>query len=186
MTMSHKSMVAVPVCAAAMMFLGGLLTSPEAKAATGDSPEITRLLAEVNDQAIQFRADSDKMAAFTRSNISADSYAQQLQTIKEHVNAAGKAVAKLNEQRADGSPWQQTAIDRLNPMFRELVTNTETVINALNKNRSRVHMKEFQDYVQANADVSADLARVISDFVDYGNAKTKLERLAAKLEIEEQ
>src|SRR5579883_2078610 len=154
-------MAALPFCAAALLVGSSFITQPNAKGAMGDSPEITRLLADINDQAIQFRADSDKIAAFTRSNQTADSYVAQFQAIKEHVNAAGKAVTKLNQQRGNGSPWQQTAIDRINPLFRELVSNTETVINAFNRNPSRTHMKEFQDYAQTNADAAADLAHVI-------------------------
>jgi hypothetical protein len=36
-----------------------------------------------------------------------------------------------------------------------------------------------------NAEASAELSNVIGDFVEYGRTKTKLEHLAAKLEIDQ-
>jgi hypothetical protein len=45
-------------------------------------------------------------------------------------------------------------------------------------------MDEYKDYLQANADYSSDLAAMIADFVNYGKTKQKVERLAAKLEIQ--
>jgi len=166
------------------LLMGGLFMLPSTCAAKGDSADINKMLSDVNDQAIQFRADAEKMATFTRSNISWESYAVQLQLIKDHVNAAGKTLAKLNAERDNASPWQQTAINRINPLYNELVANTEAVITTLSNNETRVHLKSFQDYVQANSDLAANLAHVIGDFVDYGNTRAKLERLAAKLEIE--
>jgi len=165
------------------LLMGGIFTTPTLCSGKTDSVEINKLLSEVNDHAIQLRADSDKMAAFTRSNSSWESYAVQLNLIKDHINAAGKFLANLNSERVNGSVWQQTAIDRINPLLKELATNTEIVINKLNENPNRVHMTDFRDYVQVNADLSSGLAHTIGDFVDYGNTKTKLERLAAELEL---
>jgi len=165
------------------LLMGGIFTAPTICSGKGDSIEINKLLSDVNDHAIQLRADSDRMAAFTRSDASWESYATQLNLIKDHINSAGKVLANLNAQRMNGSIWQQTAIDRINPLMKELAADTETVINKLNKHPDRVHMKEFKDYVQVNADLSAGLAHTIGDFVDYGNTKVKLERLAAQLEL---
>ena len=43
----------------------------------------------------------------------------------------------------------------------------------------------MKDYYEANADYSTDLAKMIADFVDYGQTKDRLERLQSKLEISE-
>jgi hypothetical protein len=42
---------------------------------------------------------------------------------------------------------------------------------------------EYKDYLEANADYSADLAAMIADFVDYGKTKQRFERLTARLEV---
>lgn len=156
---------------------------PRSRAASGDSADVNKLLAQINDEAIQFYADADKINSFSRSNISSQTYATNLDLIRQHVNEASKTLTSLNEQRDNGSSWQQIAIDRINPLFREMTANTETLIATFNKNTNRVHMKEFRDYVQANTDVAANLSQVIGDFISYGDAKTKMENLAEKLEI---
>lgn len=162
--------------------ISGLATTLWAKQT--DSPGINKLLADAKQQAAELQHDSDQMATFTRSNVTWHSYATQLHAIREHINATGRVLADLNAARSSGSAWQQTAIDRVQPILKELASNTETTIKMLNDHQGRVHMKPFQDYVQANSEMATDLSKVIADFVDYGNAKAKTERLAAKLEIE--
>ena len=171
--------------AGAALIAGCVLTSSTALAGKGDSIDINRLLGDANDEAIQLRADAEMMASFTRSNLTWETYATQLSMIKEHVNKTGKIVASLTAERANGTPWQQTAIDRIHPLLREMAANTESVISYLDKNHTRIHMKSFQDYVQANADAATQLSQVIGDFTDYGNTKSKLEWLAAKLELDQ-
>jgi hypothetical protein len=43
--------------------------------------------------------------------------------------------------------------------------------------------EEYKDYLEANADYSADLAAMIADFVDYGKTKQGFERLTAKTRV---
>jgi len=102
--------------------------------------------------------------------------------IKEHINVLGKQVAKLKAAEAGASPWQKTAINRINPFLDEMVGYTTAVIERLNGDRKHT-IADYKDYLEANADYSTDLAAMIGDFVDYGNAKDRTERLAAKLEI---
>jgi hypothetical protein len=42
---------------------------------------------------------------------------------------------------------------------------------------------EYQDYLEANADYSSDLAAMVADYVDYGKTKDRLQRLAEKLDV---
>jgi len=44
-------------------------------------------------------------------------------------------------------------------------------------------MQEYRDYLEANADYASDLAAMIANFVDYGKAKQRMERLGSKLEV---
>ena len=46
-------------------------------------------------------------------------------------------------------------------------------------------MEPYKDYIEANADLSIELASMISDFVNYGDTKQRLESLAGKLELQE-
>jgi hypothetical protein len=41
-----------------------------------------------------------------------------------------------------------------------------------------VHSTHYKEYVQANHDQASTLAALVSDFVEYGKTKNKMEELA--------
>lgn len=169
----------------AAILVAGYLIIPAAMKAVegGDSAEITKLLAEAKSEALELKHDSADMESFTKSKLSWESYASKVDMIKEHVNKTGKLLANLKDAETGGSPWQQTAIKRIEPLLKELAANTEATINHLNENRTRIHFTEFKDYVKANYELATDLEALIRDFVNYGEAKDKFERLGQKLEV---
>jgi hypothetical protein len=168
----------------ALLVAGYLMISPALKATEPrDSVQITTLLADAKAEAVQLKQDSEDMDSLVKSKFSWESYARKVEMIKDHVNNTGKLLAKLQEAEATGSPWQQAAIKRIDPLLRELAANTETTINYLNENRKKIHFAEFKDYVKANYELATDLEALIRDFVNYGEAKEKMERLGEKREI---
>lgn len=152
-------------------------------AAPADSPEIAKLLADAKSEAYELKADSEDLDSFTKSKLTWQSHASKIEMIKDHVNASGKLLAKLKDVEALGSPWQQEAIIRIEPLLRELANNTEATIDYLNENKNKVHFQEFRDYVKANYELATDLESLIRDFVNYGETKGKFERLKSKLEV---
>jgi hypothetical protein len=168
-----------------LALLAAVYMIPMAMKATesGDSPQIAQLLADAKTEAVELKSDSQDMEAFTKSKLSWESYARKVELIREHVNSTGKLLAKLQDVAAAGSPWQQTAIQRIDPLLRELAANTEVTINHLNENKAKIHFAEFKDYVKANYELATDLEALIHDFVNYGEAKAKLERLGAQRQI---
>jgi hypothetical protein len=102
--------------------------------------------------------------------------------ISDDLNALGRQVAKLNDARAIASPWQKTAIDRINPLLDEMGGYTAAVIEHL-KGQPKHTLAEYKDYLETNADYARELASTVANFVDYGKAKDKLDRLANKLEV---
>jgi hypothetical protein len=151
----------------------------------GDSPEIAKLLADAKAEAVELKADSADLDSFVRSKLSWQTHADKIELIKEHVNNTGKLLTKLKNAETLGSPWQQTAIARIEPLLKELAANTETVVVWLNENRSKIHFPEYRDCVKAHYELASDLEALIRDFVSYGEAKEKLERLQRKLEVTE-
>ena len=164
------------------LFAAGSLLIPT-KLRAMDSPEITKLLADVKAEAIELKVDSGDMESFTRSNMTWRGYGSKLDLIKGHVNNALSLLAKLKSAEATGSQWQQAAIKRIEPLLKELADNTTATINHLNDNQGKVHLPAFTDYVKANHELATDLEALIRDFVDYGNAKEKFESLGSKSEV---
>lgn len=166
------------------LLLAGLLATPPASQAaeTPDSEQVSKLLSEAKTMAFELKEDAVTMESFTRMNVSMESHAAAINQIKDHINALTRQTAKLKEARKAGSPWQQTAIDRITPFLEELGGYTYAVIEHLNGEVKHTPA-EYKDYLQANADYATDLAAMIADFVDFGRSKDRMERLAGKLEI---
>ena len=150
--------------------------------AAGDSPEVSKLLSEAKTMAFQVKEDAVAMEGFTRMDVSWESHAVAVNQMKDHINALGKQVTKLKAAEASASPWQRQAINRITPYLDELGGYTTAVIERLNGDRKH-KLTEYKDYLEANADYATDLAAMIAEFVDYGNARARLEQLGAELEI---
>lgn len=165
------------------LLVAGYLIPSSLQATIGDSERITQLLAEAKAEALELKHDSAEMESFTKSKMSWESYAHKIELVKGHVNKAGELLAKMKDAEAEGAPWQQTAIQRIEPLLKELADNTTATITRLNAQPSRVHLPEFRDYVRANYELASDLESLIRDYVNYGEAKGEAERLGESLEV---
>jgi hypothetical protein len=171
--------------AAQTVAIVGFLAMPCAVKAfhSRDSPDVTRLLGEAKAEAVELLHDSDELQTFTRSKLSWKTQGHQIELAKAHINKTGKLLAALQVSKPVAAPWQQRAIDQIDPQLRELAKNTEAMIKHLNENKDRVHMPEFQDYVSANYRMAVDLEALIRDFVNYAEAQQEFERLGHKLGV---
>lgn len=176
---------AIAILVAPALLVAGYLLSPAVSSAVepGDSEEITKLLTDAKEEAVQLKMDSADMEQFTYSNVTYVSYSQKVTLIREHVNETGKLLAKLQRAEATGSPWQQMAIKQIEPLLRELADNTTVTIEHLNENKMNVHFPEFKEYVRANYELATDLEALIHDFVNYAEAKAKAESLERKFGV---
>jgi hypothetical protein len=166
------------------LLLGGFLVSSPAAFATNvsDSEPVTKLLFEAKTQANQLKEDAATMESFNRMNVSRETQAVTINLIRDHINALGRTEAKLKDAENAAAPWQKQVINRVVPFLDELDGYTNAVIEHLN-GEQRHNFAEYKDYLEANADYSGDLAKMISDFVDYGRTKDRLQDLTEKLEI---
>jgi len=167
------------------LLLGGLFGAlVTVKAADNpDSEQVTKLLNDAKEMAFRVKDDATTMASYTQTTVAWQSHVNAVNDIKDHVNALGQQVAKLKAARSSASPWQQTAIDRIDPYLDEMGGYTSAVIEHLNKQPKLLFTQQYKDYLEANADYASDLATMIADFVDFGRTKQRLQTLADKLEI---
>jgi hypothetical protein len=154
---------------------------PRASAQAADSAHVNRLLTDAEHYANQASNDSEELETYTRTKAGWETHAHQLERIREHVNNLGKVVQRLNEARSEGSPWQQTTIDRINPLMHEMAMQLTATIQHLTEHQGEVQMKPYQDYVRATYEVNRRAARIISDYVEYGKAKSKAEVLGQQM-----
>ncbi len=166
---------------AAAGLLAFALVPPARAADPADSEQVSKMLSEAKSMAYQLKEDASQMEGFTRMAVSWQSHAAAIAQIREHVNALGKQAQKLKDAKATASPWQKTAIDRMEPYLDELGGYVSAAIEHVNDKKH--NLIEYNDYLEANADYTSDLANMIANFVDYGRAKQRMERLSSKLEI---
>ena len=159
--------------------------APLAAQASTDSAEVSAFLAEAKREAVQLRSDTEEMQTFTRSNLNWRTFATKITKIKRHVNNLGATIGKLNNTRGEGSAWQQQAIDRIDPLLKELVSSVQATISQLNEHQGRVHSVHYKEYVKANHEQASNLAALVSDFVEYGKTKNKMEEIAKNPEVPE-
>ncbi len=148
-----------------------------------DSEAIMSTLQEVRSHAALAQDDAATLEAYARSPMSWESHARQLNLIKEHANDLLSDFNKLTSLRAEGSPWQQQAIDGIDPLLRDMAAHLTSTIQHLNDNKSQIQMKAYKDLVRANLDLMTRAHESISDFVDYGTAKAKADDLEQKLAL---
>ncbi len=159
-----------------------VIKGPVAVAQNADSTEISNLLLEAQHNATLLDNDADQLVGYTRSKLHWNSHAQQLESMKTHVNNLGKLSAQLNDLRSEGSPWQQQAIDQINPLLKEMADHLTATINHLNENQDRVHMPAYEDYARGNYELASQISQLIKDYVNYDKARSQTLALEQKLE----
>jgi len=167
------------------LFAAGFFVPPSILKAADipDSAQVTKMLSETKTMAYQLKEDALTMESFNYTKASWEAQVAAINTIKDHINALGKQVAKLRGAEGETSPWQKAVIERINPFLDEMVGYTTAEIEHLSGAREH-NFAEYKDYLEANADYASDLSAMIDDFVSYGNAKNRVEHLVSKLEIE--
>lgn len=160
-----------------------VIKGPVAVAQNADSTEISNLLSEARHHATLLDDDADKLVGYTRSQLHWKSHAQQLESMKTHVNNLGKITGQLNDLRSESSPWQQQAIDQINPLLQEMADHLTATIKHLNENQERVNMPAFQDYARGNYELASRTSELIKDYVNYDKARSQSQSLEQKLEV---
>ncbi len=146
----------------------------------GDSEEVSGFLAETKTEALQLQKSTEEMNSFEHSRINWQTEAAKIAEIKRHFNKLGELVIKMNKAEAP-SPLQQQAFREVTPMVEELASYITMTIYHLGENPDRLIFTSFPEYVAANAGLASDIVQLLSDYVEYGQAKHDVEELSFEL-----
>jgi hypothetical protein len=146
-----------------------------------ENADVQDLLYQAREEAVGLDRDADEMQTLVRSDFDWRTHADYLERVKEHINRLGAITQKLEAERDKASPWQQETIDRVVPLLRELATNTTNAINHLNQNQIRPVSGDYPTWLHENANTAHELATIISDTIEYGRARTRLQQLEEQL-----
>jgi hypothetical protein len=169
---------------AALLLAGYLLVSSDAKGAeepTTAPPEVAKLLASSETTALELKLDAMRMEALTQSHAEWRSQTGQIAQVMEHVSSASKLLADMQANREAATPWQGQTIDEIAPLLRELAANLAATVARLGDNPSLIHEAKFRDYTVANDRTADKLAGLIEDYIDYAEARQRLQLLTENL-----
>jgi hypothetical protein len=154
-----------------------------AQAQKPDSTAISDLLKEAESHAVLAQQDAEELQAYSNSTISWKSHANRLNAIRDHANDLLKDFNQLRSMREEGSPWQQEAIDRVDPLLHEMADHLSNTIAHFTENKNRIQMPQFRAYVKANQELMSRTSKLITDFVEYGETRAKEIALEKTLEL---
>jgi len=174
----------------AMFLAASLWISPSIYAASDapqDSSQVAQLFAQAKSHAVALRLDAEVMETYTRKQVQRTTQADQIYQIRQHTNDLAKVIQQLNEARDTASPWQQQAIDRLNPLLKNLIVSVTSMIHCVDDQVfSNIGAGTYRECVRNNYKISVEMAGLITDFVDYGTNKTKFQERGKSLDLSAQ
>ncbi len=152
--------------------------------AVEDSEEFSGFLAQAKTEALLLQQSAEEMNSFVHLTTSRETQAAKIEEIKTHLNKLAQFVTKMNSVEA-ASPWQRQASRDFTPMVGELAANVTMTIYYLGEFPDRLVFTSFPEYVAANAELAANIAEIMSEYVEYGQARQKAEVLSYELELPE-
>jgi hypothetical protein len=148
------------------------------------SAELTELLWDARDEAVQLASDADQMQMLLLSDSNWLTHDLMLHKIKGHVDDMALIVRKLNETQKSGSDVQQQAVEQMLPLVRELSENTTAAIHDLDQNKNRPPSDTYRQYLKKNAETARELSSMVSSLVDYEESMADIAQLRRKLASE--
>ena len=146
-----------------------------------DSQQLTQLLSDANDEALELASDAEEMQTLVLSDTNWVTHALTLARVKGHVDNMALIIEKLSKAQKSGSELQDQAVERLLPLVKELSANTTAAINYLNRNKARPTSDSYTQYLDKNAETAHQLSSIVSSLLEYQRSVAEIEKLRSKL-----
>ena len=127
-----------------------LVPATRAVAQPPDSTTIAKLLQEAKVHAAAATEDAAFLASHAQSNFDPQMHSQYLRKVSEHASDLFQDYYQLQKSRDKGTPQQRDAIDRLDPLLREMATSLTNTVEAFNEHPARANMPYFRDRIHAD------------------------------------
>lgn len=186
--MKSKNLVRTTcVWMAGMMAAGSLFAAPATASAPRQTSvqaedwnyqqEASQLLKQIQDHANALSSDADVLSIYARGSISRQSHAEQMNLVKDRINAIGKPLIRLQAIRHVAAPWQRQAIDSVVPIAVSLAAQTEAAILHLNETGKPLWAPEYTDLIRSISDRSDQVKQTIDLHLDLAGTQDKLQEL---------
>ena len=169
--------------AAALVAIIALSMPLHAYVTKEDNLQLTQLLADADDEAVELANDADDTQALIRSDETWLNHALMLAKVKGHVDTLALIIDKLSKTQNSGSELQREAVEQMLPLVKELSANTTAASDYLNINKNRPVSDAYLQYLEKNAETAHQLSSMISSLVDYEKSMSEIERLRSNLGV---
>jgi hypothetical protein len=146
-----------------------------------ESDQASELLKEIQSIARDLDRDAATLESYKLRGLSWQSHAYQLTMAKQHINAVGSRVEKLQALRSSSAPWQQRAIDTITPVAVQLASRTEDAINHLNESRHELFAPTYTNHLSAIAINASQMKQSVEIFLDLARTQEKLDNLHERI-----
>jgi hypothetical protein len=147
---------------------------PEGKYFEGDA---SALLREIRVTANQLAVDADLLESFTRGELSRQSHAYQVNRVKDHTNAIGEQLARIETIRPLMAPWQQRAADAIAPAAAKLAASVGEAIRHLNEGGNALWHPDYAEQLRTIAGHSERVKDTVGLHLAMADAADRLEEL---------
>ena len=180
--LSHKE---VTQSGLIMLAAAVLMLTPMVLTAGPPTERAEQFLADARTQAAQLAKDALALQAYTTGDLSALSveHAALIERIDQDISKAGKLSFQMQGARGAASATQQEAIDRIDPLLKELAAILNTAAMRVRRVSRVMQAPPYTDYLRANGRLASDLARLIEDTVDCAEAKAQAEEIDRQIEL---
>jgi hypothetical protein len=176
------------------LFLGGAAFGASPPSVNDSAPtarENWKSIQIASDKLEELRAVSgrlslvgDSIHASMRTLQSArDGHAYRLNAARDHINKAGRLLADLQSLYPELAPWQQQAITTITPIASQIAAHTEAAIAHLNERPTARLAPEYTNHLQGIVDHSNSMSETVGSFLQYADAKSRVQMLETTLEI---
>jgi hypothetical protein len=133
-----------------------------------DCQEVSRLLADLKNLAAQLTKDASALVSHSRGAGYSEEYSVLAARIKDHINAARKNRAALDDLSAEASNAQIRTVVQVGPLIDRIAGETAGLLQSIDECPKRLRMGEYKDLIESNSDMASQFAALIAAFVDFG------------------
>lgn len=136
------------------------------------SREASQLLGGIQADAAKLQDHASTLNSFDMNpELSWESHADQLMSVRREVNDMGSKLCRLEVIRTAVQPWQRTAIDRVAPTVRLLADNAQDALVYVNANQGNFWTPVYRKYTQNLYAEASTLSHSVKSFEEYAKAR---------------
>jgi len=102
--------------------------------------------------------------------LSTESHLQHLTALRTDVNAMSREISRLDAEVEALTPGEKETVQKVEPLIKETVEDTQKAITFFNRNRDGMWRDEYRGYINGTLEGSERIAATVKEYLQY--AKT--------------